>query len=203
MYVFAYKTLGFHHIDLTYFCVATDSRPDKPERLKYIPNGEPYCAPLQAVVEAYSTVNSANGYSRWYTILVSTSAALLIAAMVWQPPLETAAARQLDYCYFDFALSPTKTAAWDGDPVLFWYWAKVMFLSGLIGLIVRTALMYNLSVPELTVQHKHVKQCKKRTTGLHKVVSTLAQLGLSLLIGCYCIHILMLYSAWEYTRAYL
>lgn len=135
------------------------------------------------------------------TIFTSSTAALLIAAIVWQPPLEEAAAKQLDYNYFDFALSPTLTYNSPNEPTQLFYYLKVMALSMILGMNVRMALMFNLSVPPPGVPAR--ARFPRCVTTIHKWMSMIAQLFLISFVGCYFIHALLRYQSWAYARAYV
>ena len=77
---------------------------------------------------AYTAINSCNGYSRLFTIALTTCATLLVFAIVYQPDLTFSSARNLDYYYFDHVLSPSRTDDSVGRvaiPVALLYYIKV------------------------------------------------------------------------------
>jgi hypothetical protein len=84
------------------------------------------CGFSQAFLDAYCGINSPNGHSRCFTVVITVCAALLIAAVIYQPRL---AAKQQDYSYFDHVLSPSRYETYPGEPVLLTYYLKVCVAS--------------------------------------------------------------------------
>jgi hypothetical protein len=88
---------------------------------------------------------------RLYTVTVTTSAALLVAAIVWAPAIQPGAIH--DNAFGDIIIIPRKgfnsiTALYaNGLLEDAWYYLKVMGLSALMGHTVKLALLSNLSPP--------------------------------------------------------
>jgi hypothetical protein len=99
----------------------------------------------------YSEPSCTANCCRCYTICVTTSAALLIVAMVWAPAKNPNAVH--DHESSDVWIIPRKgvssftaemTAPWL-DPLI--YYLNIMFLSAFVGHTVKLALLANMSPP--------------------------------------------------------
>jgi len=136
---------------------------------------------------------------RAFTVAVTTSAALLVAAIVWAPAITPSAVH--DNAYVDVYIIPrsgagsittqlTGSEQWDSLT----YYLKVMGLSMLIGHTTKLALLSNISPPGPLSQGITVS----RAIYYRQVVmSVLGMVLLAFIIASYCASIIALRSALE------
>jgi hypothetical protein len=82
---------------------------------------------------------------RLYTVTLVTTAALLIASIVWPPTVDAKA--QHDHAWYDTIIAPRQSSYAENKAHVITYYLKIMGLSALIGHTVKLALLANLSPP--------------------------------------------------------
>lgn len=143
-------------------------------------------------------MNSPSGYSRLYTVAITASAALLIAAIVWQPSVRASA--QHDHAWLDNPTSPVKddpNISQHAQVVV--YYLKVMAISALIGYTVKLALLANMGVPDSGSKGVVVKPHVWRTQVVFSIVGVLS---LTLIAVSNVSYMLRQYAAWNFKMPY-
>jgi hypothetical protein len=111
-------------------------------------------------------------------VTLTTSAALLIAMIVWQPQLNPAAS--YDHAYFDYPYSPVQKG---GPKHQITYYLKIMGISALYGFMVRIALFSNQGYPGVNRRGAGAHSFNKKVWKLQVILSTFALVMMGLVIG--------------------
>jgi len=137
---------------------------------------------FQRLYLALTSIQSASGYCRTYTITLATSAALLIAMIVWQPSLDPQAS--YDHAYYDYPYAPVQKA---GATHKITYYLKIMAISALYGYISRLALCSNQGCPDIKRRGAATHGFNRRIWKIQVFISTLALLLMGVVIASFLI----------------
>jgi hypothetical protein len=128
---------------------------------------------------------------RLYTVSLVTTAALLIASIVWPPTVDPQA--QHNHAYYDSIIAPRQSTYAENKINVLTYYLKIMGLSALIGHTVKLALLANLAPPHPS---SHGVSVRKEVWRAQWLVSLLGLFVLTFLMGSTLFHMILQSHVW-------
>lgn len=120
-----------------------------------------------------------------------TTAALLIASIVWPPTVDAQA--QHNHAYYDSIIAPRQSTYAENKINVLTYYLKIMGLSALIGHTVKLALLTNLSPPQPEARGISVSPKVWRA---QRLVSLLGLFVLTFLMASTLFHMILQSQVW-------